>query len=133
MSSFWIDTLTRAQQATGADPQLTADILEAFGDQAVNRGKLGWAWRPGGVGVWLNLPDLTASVDAALGLVERVLPGMEFRISTARHRKGWAVKTWLADDTHSGRLFDAPTPAPALICALLTAKIAEAQPHEKED
>jgi len=105
--------LERVEGATGGDRALDSAIERAcFGDAPITEG-------------WGGTLDYTASVDAALALIGRVKPGMEFHLSTARHRKGWSVKTWVSDDKYSGRLLDAPTPALALCAALLAAMIGE--------
>lgn len=116
------DLLARAEGATGRDNALATDIYNALGDQAMDRGKLGWTWRPGGRGMWHNLPDLCSSLDAALELVARALPdanchgydltpsGVDAYVS----RNSVASGHWLKE----GR---AATPALALLAALLKA------------
>lgn len=163
--------LTRAQQATGADRELDV-LLHAVlvEDRAIRWSGnllLGRANNPphdecvlGSIDPGVSArnfssgyskptwPDYTASVDAALGLVERVLPGWVVNLTTGDPTRvqrevrlpsvtlvphilndaGWK----LGAEARRPQL--APTPALALICALLTAKIAEAStPHEEKD
>ena len=131
--------LERVEGATGPDRELDADLWWVLqhrdAERVFNTGALGLPKvRPatlpipaglGRSGVQSYAPTYTASIDAALALIGRVKPGMEFHLSTARHRKGWSVKTWVSDDKYSGRLLDAPTPALALCAALLAAMIGE--------
>lgn len=70
-------------------------------------------------------PEYTASVDAALALVGRVMPGWELLISD----EGDEPDKWVASmgPRHTFTSYEGvgPTPALALLAALLRAKIAE--------
>jgi hypothetical protein len=72
-------------------------------------------------------PTYTASIDAAVALIERVLPGCEWDVSTASGgRAGYEVEIVRP---HGGAWTrPGPTPALALVAALLEAKIAEEKP-----
>lgn len=84
-----------------------------------------------------DFPRYTASVDAALGLVERVLPGWFVgNICQTDYGRWYATVTRGPPSlaTYHAQSKTVATPALALICALLSAKIAEAStPHEEKD
>jgi hypothetical protein len=130
----------RVGKATGPDREIDALVWlkccpEAFDDQAF------WSWRgmqPKGISdralddvkvgyARSRAPFFTASLDAALALVERVLPGW-----------GWQIKRYGEDGEHEAYLWPPSeadhsrlhaecqhtTPALALLSALLSALIA---------
>jgi hypothetical protein len=70
-----------------------------------------------------EVPAYTSSLDAALALVERVLPGWEILITN----EGDPADTWVASigprDTFTSFETQRPTPALALLSALLSAKL----------
>lgn len=115
------DLLRRVEAAKGADRELHYLIWGALqgvrqsvpADLGFYRGSLRYPdWEVGG-------PSVTASLDAALALCERTLPGWEW----ARGMDGEMVLFkgyWT--DRHVGR---AKTPALALLSALLRALIAQ--------
>lgn len=116
--------LTRVEGLTGPDREVDALLLNAVGDQALFRGpKIGWESREDGKGVWRSMPNITASLDAVLALVERVLrplhPGMTLTLkaiySGSREPYWYAEITWPSSE-RQGR---ATTPAIALLGALL--------------
>jgi len=119
--------LERVEACQGPDQELDAAIYKALGDGATHRGGLiGWNWRPGNVGIWHTMPPLTASVDAALALIGRVLPGWWVQ-HLGQNLAGWGVRieTQGLSIPLSNRLLIAPTPALALCAALLAAMIGE--------
>lgn len=65
--------LDRVRKADGPDRELDAALALAIG---------GWKMWKSKHGYWelANLPELTACIDAALALVEQVLPGCAFTI-----------------------------------------------------
>lgn len=68
------------------------------------------------------VPRYTASIDAALTLVPE---GVEWRLGSASHRKGFVVTFWLPGDGGLVRIHvDAPTPALTLCIAALRARSA---------
>lgn len=74
------DLRLRVASATGPDRELDAAIAAAFGAEARIVGKLGYRmrsapWLEWSGRNWHDLPSYTASVDAALALVERLRPG----------------------------------------------------------
>lgn len=73
---------------------------------------------------WLMPPPILQSLDAAIALVERVLPGWKWSVGShgGRFRAG-VVKT--SPLRPMPTISNADTPALALIAALLRAKIAE--------
>lgn len=106
------DLLARVEKATGPDDQIDCVIYRTFND-------LG------------NRPSYTSSIDAAVTLVERVIPGAALRIegtystSLADHKK----LTWRCQITEAimpDELDDSyPTAPIAILAAMLKAKIAE--------
>lgn len=114
------DLIRRVEAATGPDRELDARIK-----YAVHAGLRSF----GSLDAWLStdtsrkrscVPEYTASIDAALALVERVLPGCQWIIgrqtagaSDAKigSQSGWSKQPW----TH------AATPPLAILAALLRA------------
>ena len=105
--------LERVEGATGGDRALDSAIERAcFGDAPITEG-------------WGGTLDYTASVDAALALIGRVLPGADPKIW--RWRGQWGASL---HDPENGSMVIAqhhysPTPALALCAALLAAMIGE--------
>ena len=83
-----VGLLERVMAAMGPDRELDADIARVGGYGRVAqewvRDRPEWfAWEADSrSGPWIVLPDYTASVDASLALVERVLPGWGWRGGT---------------------------------------------------
>lgn len=65
-------------------------------------------------------PPITASIDASVALVERVLPGCDWKISTLRHRKGFGADLYPSAADAVARA-DAATAPLAILAALLSA------------
>lgn len=95
-----------------------AQVMGATLAQAIER----WPNDMAGVARNWNIPRLTASLDAALALVERVLPGWDICLSRV---KGDEAATWNAvvgePDSFSGSEASKPSPALALCLAALKA------------
>lgn len=132
------DLLARLEAAEGADRELDALICAALRylpPDCREAWAIGWEgeWRAGPGNVYLltavgksgasfKAAPLTASLDASLALVERVLPENSWCISQEPTGRYGAS---LSGD-HSGLLFEfGPTPALALLCALVKALIAK--------
>lgn len=64
--------------------------------------------------------SFTESIDAAVALVERVLPGCDWKISTLRHRKGFGADLYPSAADAVARA-DAATAPLAILAALLSA------------
>lgn len=90
----------RVEAATGADREIDGLIWKACEE------KPGDDWQLMGSGVWHRRdpddyvafdvpPKLTASIDAALALAERVLPGLSPGVSQNVHHGNWYA--WFAD------------------------------------
>lgn len=119
--------IARLEKAEDGDRELSCSIAKAVG------------WRPedGAPGSttsspWAWCPDFTSSIDAALGLVERVLPGWmvvnlcEWDSDILRSRGPWTCtlkKLGTQDDftADKGQCPHAPTPALAVCLATLRA------------
>lgn len=78
MSDRIEDLVERVRKATGPDYELDPDILAACGmlinPKAVHRDYGRW---PDEAPPFYRIPHVTGSIDAALALVERVLPGRD--------------------------------------------------------
>ena len=71
-------------------------------------------------------PDITSSIDAALALVERMLPGWDW----ALQKTGKVSTCWLnPPGTHLGRTIHAATAPIAILKALVAALIAQEKNH----
>ena len=113
--------LERVEGATGGDRELDRDIAIATG----------WVHRSGApwerVLEW-ERPNPTASVDAALALIGRVLPGLYmWRLEFDDEPTDWPYETRVYSAGGSERGYNAShkTPALALCAALLAAMIGE--------
>lgn len=88
----------------------------------------------GRMNVWTT-PSYTASLDAALALVERVLPGWRRCLEEVEPGARWWAGVKPPDDTTSGyrgdRFAYAPTPALALCAALLRALQTQEPDHDR--
>lgn len=73
--------IERLEKATGPDRELDAHLLGYFGWRTDGFGR---AIDPDGLPC-LTIPDLLASLDAALALVERVRPGAWYRLGCGRN------------------------------------------------
>lgn len=132
------ELIARVEGATRKDLRLADDILFATGHtfSLAFLSDTGWKFR--GVSLAAREVDVTASLDAALALCERVLPGWLPSVEKRRGlspptptgaspvdisgHPGWEVWTaralLTAGDHHTA---NAPTPALALILAMLRA------------
>jgi hypothetical protein len=142
--------LERVEAATGVDREIDADLCLRW--QTPNehyreplRRPILMArehQRPGllenveisGVSAY-SAPQYTASLDAALSLVERVLPGWDWSVHSHRHTEpshwdAWAGVRAPPKGIVSGILYEANgyTPALALLAALLKATEEKPQP-----
>jgi hypothetical protein len=136
------DLLARVEAAEGPNFELECSIFEAlamptewFGSPVTSHFRMG-----GGYGFntsdgfrhldCLKAPAYTASLDAALALVERVKPGWGVRMDIHPGSTEASVEPrWKSLDVPRDQSFWAatlPTPALALLAALLKALIAEA-------
>lgn len=89
--------IERVKAATGADARLDVDLATLSG----------WKWNvmEGALGYWTDpdgdqrgIPNYTASIDAAIALVERVLPNFRWGVS------GHSLKDGVyADGPHKGK------------------------------
>lgn len=100
------DLIERVRNATGPDREIDWDVDEAL---------------TGEVPDFHGCPRYTASIDAALALVERVLPGWQIAMGTCGEDDiPWACLTEPDDDCRDFPA-SAPTIPLALIAALLSA------------
>lgn len=146
------ELLSRVEGAEGADRDLDWTMAQAFDQDLAGRVLITYEGSKAACianGLWpkrkgacwrdalFSVPHYTASLDAAVGLVEKMLP--EMNVSVTRHSDGrgacemWVWVSNLFDDTralneangHESRHQNvgAATPALALIAALLKALI----------
>lgn len=118
----------RVGKASGPDEQLDLDIAEAVG--VIHRDERGKLFMPddfggrvyGGLGDHILVGDLTSSIDAALALVAKVLPGAaDYSISVwlvAGNHDRPTARIWNDDVEFRSR---GANPALALLLALLSA------------
>lgn len=135
--------LERVKKAEGADRELDADIWwildHSHAERAFNNGATGLPRPlpptlpiPGGLGrlgVRAMAPILTASIDAALALVERKLPEWSWYLRGTPDGLSFG-KLWSPFSEPSGDFSgQAMTPPLALLAALLTALIEQEVDH----
>jgi hypothetical protein len=126
--------LKRVQEAQGPDRTIDAELATEVDDCVWDDHAMGWII-PGECGRSPQFPAYTQSIDAALALVERVLPpeanvGLQQNWWPKGHeheRRRWSAVI----DVHGrvGSECDAPIPALALLSALLKALSAQ---HTRE-
>ena len=131
--------LGRVEEATGADRELDALICAHFrllskeaeteqwavnwgGPVVARNGRIYLAHDDGATGLHCAARPVTASLDAALGLLEKVIPMRRWEL--ARIETG----EFMANLPNLDSAF-ASTPALAILAALLRALLAEAQSH----
>ncbi len=123
MTPSLTDLIARVERAEGPDRELDRDLGYAL-DYRPDAGAWepaqdGWALR----GTWRAPLPVTASLDAALALVEAVLPGALYEIKALPARLGHGASLWSVDPA-AGRMLaraDHRAPALALVLALLRA------------
>lgn len=134
--------LERVEAATGADREIDKELAQHLLGAFIRLSTTGEGWRyqmllPDHQGVsFESLPDVpayTSSLDAALSLVERVLPGWGVEVLTP-DRDMWRATVWPwvssrgTRDNVGFRYSYAKTPALALLAALLKATEEKPQP-----
>jgi hypothetical protein len=129
------DLIERVEKATGANFALEREVFEAFTLPTITewfgQPVVGWFRQGHAYGFntadgyshfgCLKPPPVTASLDAALALCERCLPGWEFSLEVERPADGPAVWRVEMGDPLRGWTAEAPTPALAVVAALLRA------------
>lgn len=127
------ELLERVEAATGPDRRLSEDIACLLGGYSIAREELGKRWflYPGQnpaeaqfvsyLQTWT--PDYASSLDAAVSLCKRVLPGW-----------AWSARDWLDGDKPMAQVFgpfvysaNAATPSLALCAAIIRAYIEESK------
>lgn len=131
--------LARVEAATGRDRELDADIVSTL-----EGGKIIWKQanytmdlypairRPSKhhLGGFANehCPEVTASIDAAVALCERVLPGWKWSLQNSGVLSDSSGYAMVAPDAEATTIIaEAATPPLAHLAAILRAKIAEAK------
>lgn len=118
--------------ATGPSQELDADLAEAFGFKVWWRQAVGtmeafpvWDGPYGVEPCW----KLSSSIDAALALVERLIPRAQYAIDTFSGPRA-SVNQLDENGDWSGRVCAAPTAPLAILRALVDALIAQEKDHE---
>jgi hypothetical protein len=138
------ELLERVKAASGPDRELGADLLwvldHARAQAVFNNAAMGMPRSypptlpiPAGLGrlaVRAMGADITASIDAAVALIERTLPGWRWMVRRIYPEDGGGPLFCAYAEQVDGPMFSrtAPTAPLALIIALLEAKIAEDKP-----
>lgn len=131
------ELLERVKAATGPDRELDhtieARMREHVGSMGFGIYKTADEWIPQAIKRNFNSPRYTASIDAALALTERVLPGAGYMYQ--KPRAGWERRPGLHGYASIGfgeplKAFtaDAPTAPLAILAATLTALASKAHP-----
>lgn len=126
--------LTMVKAATGPDRELDEDILKHLGFHSW-AGRMSYRKSP----IWIDFgsSEITASIDAALALVERTLPGwiVSDLCQNSRHAGdpwGCELSVYYGSDPSKNRSafsgYDFPSAPIAILAALLTALIVQAEP-----
>jgi hypothetical protein len=132
--------LPKLQSATGPDRELDAEIAVALRLHPAGAFRMYGLGDGGmfGVGAYKQwfAPPLTASVDAVLSLVGERLPGRFWAVSSPDSLRD--VGHYQAEIAEGSMAFDcftatAPTPALALLSALLSALAAGADPSNTQE
>lgn len=128
------DLLRRVESATGADALLDRQLAITLGAYTFEkRGRDRRAWFYPADKEWFYRRDIappyTASLDAALALVERVLPGWGFYLRRDKDGCGCGLVHPEFPRVTPGHQ-EAPTPALALLAALLRALDTQSQQDE---
>ena len=110
------------EKANGPDRMIDVDIAFAVGLK-YRADPLDWGWLTphwsDGFGWTGHLPEYTASVDAAIVLTKRILPGYGWRVGK------YAAFVWSEDAHYRIEVEDAATPAINLLLALFKALLAK--------
>lgn len=124
--------LERVKAASGPDREMDAAVWLAL-EPGVTRKQWSYIHTASGqecrmdetrdaTGRLIVVPSFTASIDAALALVERVLPGWFGKVSfNGRGSFCWLWEPGVLDDDDDGKPIYGKTPALAILAALLTA------------
>lgn len=122
----------RVEKAEGPDRSIDGDIVVQLGlaDRYRNwyehQPETDDEWQMLVSGKWVSLPAFSASIDAAVALIERKLPGYGFEVlASDRDSYRAAVWPWISSRGTRAQIGHqhsyAKTPALALIAALLSA------------
>lgn len=113
------DLIERLEKADGPDRELDAKLARHLAGDPVDH----WFRLFGDWFTDRTIPSYTSSIDAAVALVERVLPGAEWEVTNTGRRPGATVISY-ERRVREGAY--ASTPAIAICIALLRAKEARA-------
>lgn len=111
-----LKALERVEKATGPAHDLDQAIFVALGFTPTDDSYGGW-FIPGVEDCYV-----TETIDAALALVEKVLPGFSYSIDASLPDSGIDCVLYPPEPPRGRTLGSAATPALAILCALLRAK-----------
>lgn len=136
------DLCARVEMAEGADNRLNGDLALAFGfieAKTYRRGQGLYAdrfyERARGIMPIYEAPAYTSSIDAAVGLVERLLPGQQWTLGRDLQHGHWVASLNALDEAgapYSLSCWIANTSPLALLYALLTALISQEEQRNGE-
>lgn len=119
-----IELAERCERGIGWDSALDKAIMRALG--------YSWRgmdyWHDDGKTIWKGQTCFTASLDATVALLERVLPGWGWKTGAPLPSPGkpWATVFTVEQRTHG----NATSPARALLAAILRALAAKDESHD---
>jgi hypothetical protein len=114
--------IARVEAGSGADRDLSFAVYKALGERVAKRAGV-FAFQVFEGGLWRTMPDLTTDLNAVIALVEARLPGWVYQITTYLGDGASAtLDEWNVYDTEQSEAY-APTPARALLAALLRAEM----------
>lgn len=116
----WKALAARCAEAKGPDREIDWLILQAIGWRRVKEGHpFGWVVYDGDQRANQILPNLTASLDAIVSLIEKTLPGYDWRVGKTPSQYDAQLYYGVEGDSFDE---DAPTPALALCVAYCLAR-----------
>jgi len=112
------ELIERLEKATGPDRDLDEAILKSFGIHSW-AGRMSYQDGP----LWIDFgsSEITASIDAAVALTERVLPDVGWSVATNRIDRRRVARLWTGE-IDDGKAHAGASPAIALCLAILRAK-----------
>lgn len=102
------ELIERLEKATGPDRELD-EAIHAATNKPLRAGLR-----------WGNIPNYTASIDAAVALTERVLPDVGWSVATNRIDRRRVARLWTGE-IDDGKAHAGASPAIALCLAILKA------------
>lgn len=134
------EILRRLEKATGPSVDLDADIYEVLGHAVKRRPERvvgayrshytrSWVYQDRQTNRWIAMDRLSASLDASIALVEKMLPGWGWNVHSQNGEHD--ATTWTPNKTAAPSHYQVagPTPAIAILIALFRS-LPEDSSHE---